>query len=58
MQEIATGNSRKTSKQYHVSEMRKMIGPFEKIESLDSRLQGLPSGPENQVRVMFFVCLG
>ena len=36
----------------------KMIGSFEKIESLDSTLQGIPSGAESQVRVTFFVFLG
>ena len=40
------------------AKLRKMIGPFEKIEYLDSTLQGLPSGAENQVRVTFFVFLG
>ena len=40
------------------AKLRKMTGSFEKIESLDSTLQGIPSGAENQVRVTFFVFLG
>ena len=35
-----------------------MIGLFEKIEPLDSPLQGVPSGAANQVRVTVFLFLG